>query len=172
MNARSTDFDWNDDAIARLRQMCAEGFSGGQIAVAWGVSRNTIVGKIARLGLQRGQPSGLVKIAPTTPQPASEERRRQRREWKQRQPRKARQPKLPLPTLAEPAKPRALPPAEQATETAVRTGELEAHHCRWPISADAPWFHCGQQRVEGTSWCVEHFARAFSNGTRGERQAA
>jgi len=43
---------WDDDAIARLREMVSAGRSQGQIAAAFGLTRNAIAGRLHRFGLR------------------------------------------------------------------------------------------------------------------------
>jgi GcrA cell cycle regulator len=47
---------WNEDRIAQLKECWARGLSSGQIGKEWGVSRNKICGKVARLGLEPRAP--------------------------------------------------------------------------------------------------------------------
>lgn len=47
-----TDWVWTDENVARLRRLVGEHLSGGQIAAIFHVSRNTVMGKVARLGLK------------------------------------------------------------------------------------------------------------------------
>lgn len=53
-----TDWVWTDENIARLRRLVSEGLSGGQIALIFHVSRNTVIGKVARLKLKLANTSG------------------------------------------------------------------------------------------------------------------
>src|SRR6187399_2181286 len=43
--------DWTDAAVARLKELWGEGFSASECGKRMGVSRNSIIGKIHRLGL-------------------------------------------------------------------------------------------------------------------------
>jgi len=47
-------FSWTDQRIAQLKAMVADGGTAGSIAAEWG-TRNTIAGKMDRLGLRRGR---------------------------------------------------------------------------------------------------------------------
>ena len=38
--------------------------------------------------------------------------------------------------------------------------DLEAHHCRWPVSHAGGVGFCGCQKAEGKSYCAGHQARA------------
>lgn len=43
---------WDDDAIARLREMVKAGRSQGELAAAFGLTRNAIAGRLHRFGLR------------------------------------------------------------------------------------------------------------------------
>lgn len=164
MSRNVNEFDWNEAKVDQLRQMVEDGYTGGQIAKAWGFSRSTIQGKITRLGLKRGAPSDLVKMAATVHDTKRKSRAKAPSEPKPKH--------KPLPTLAEMKAPRPMPKDEPITETAVATIDLEAHHCRWPITAGSPFKHCGAPRIAGRQYCAAHVAKAFSGGTKSERSAA
>jgi hypothetical protein len=61
---------WSRERTERLAALWAEGKTTGQIARELGVSRNAVIGKAHRLGLQR-RPSPIKRTAPTVaPLPA------------------------------------------------------------------------------------------------------
>src|SRR5579872_3735096 len=103
------DMEWNEEAIARLRTLWAEGHSTAEIGRRMGVSKNAVVGKAHRLNLaarpspiRRDQAGGASRPAP---------------------PRRVTGPTLPpLPgaqeAAAPPAKPAPLPPALPAPTVA------------------------------------------------------
>lgn len=172
MSRHLNEFDWNDAAVDRLRKMNDEGYTGGQIAQAWGVTRNVICAKINRLGLKRGEPTDLARMAATVHDSARKSRAKPPGERKQKTAHKPRaEQHKPLPLLATAAKPRALPPNETPTDTAVTTLELQPSQCKWVITADSPFLHCGAQRVYGRPYCSAHVAKAFNVGTKSERSA-
>lgn len=90
MNARVGDFDWNDEAVERLRQACDDGYTAGQIVILFGdtygiaITRSAIGGKIKRLGLTRGEAGDEAKMASTIPQPAPKSRAKPKSEWKRK----------------------------------------------------------------------------------------
>lgn len=49
---------WTDERIARLKVLWAAGATGGKIAAELGVTRNGVIGKVHRLGLD-GRPSPI-----------------------------------------------------------------------------------------------------------------
>ena len=50
------DFDWPDAAVTQLRQLWAEGHSTAEIGRRMGLSKNSVIGKADRLGLNRPNP--------------------------------------------------------------------------------------------------------------------
>lgn len=60
--------DWTEERESRLRDLWDEGLSTRAIATALGVTKNAIVGKSYRLGLERRCPSNRPGSAPR-PQP-------------------------------------------------------------------------------------------------------
>lgn len=44
-------FDWSEEKVAELRKLHGEGCSGSEIARRMGTTRNTIIGKLGRIGL-------------------------------------------------------------------------------------------------------------------------
>ena len=45
MSTASTDFDWNDAAISRLKALWAEAHSTAEIGRRMGISKNAVIGK-------------------------------------------------------------------------------------------------------------------------------
>jgi GcrA cell cycle regulator len=119
-----------------------------------GRSKNSIIGRIRRLGLSKPRPS--------------------KREGVKRA-RKDRVPKLHKPPMARAP----LPPPEPVTVDDLRIPqaqrltlvELENHHCRWPVSEPgaADFFFCGAPTADlagGRPYCRAHARRAYhSNST-------
>jgi hypothetical protein len=65
---------WSDDRVAELTRLHAEGYSAAIIAEKLGVTRNSIMGKVFRLGLPTpenkiGKPPGPRKSAVKKPKP-------------------------------------------------------------------------------------------------------
>jgi hypothetical protein len=61
---------WSEDRVTRLREMVADGLSAGQIMIAFGepCTRNSVIGKVTRTGLQLcgniGRLKGSVDVKP------------------------------------------------------------------------------------------------------------
>jgi GcrA cell cycle regulator len=129
----STSFDWNADALATLKTMLAAGSSSREIAEALGVTRNAVIGKSRRIGLNFAAPPGK------PPKP-----RRSRR--------KPPRPNVQFPFLRRP-KPKPTGP--------VHFKDLEPHHCRWIPGQPSTMTYCGAERVEGSSYCSAHTRTAY-----------
>src|SRR5487761_2566271 len=105
------EMEWNEETIARLRGLWAEGLSTAEIGRRMGVSKNAVVGKAHRLNLP-ARPSPIRRdVAGATPRPAA--------------PRRVTGPTLPpLSLVAAPAQAAAAPaparPAPRSEPAAVR----------------------------------------------------
>ena len=144
-------FDWSDAAIERLKALWAEGFSASECGKRMGVSRNSVIGKIHRLGL-----SGLHR-RPRAPGP----RRRRSDYGTRRGPRTA--PARLLETgeqqLSRPEPPS--PPGRQYWRTLL---DLKVGECRWP-EGDSDYTFCGAPQAAG-SYCGKHHALAHNRGSQ------
>jgi len=146
---------WSAERVELLKKLWGEGYSCTLIGVRMGVSRNAVIGKVSRLGLQP-RLSGPRKIA------------------------KRRKPKR-LPKTQENRFPTGNPifralcadaaPLVLAVEIDIPVAErkslidLDPHHCRWPIGdpqhAFPEFYFCGREKVPGLSYCEHHCRRAF-----------
>ena len=149
--------EWNEDAIARLRALWAEGLSTAEIGRRMTVSKNAVVGKAHRLGLMaRPSPIRRSEAGAAPPRPAL--------------PRRAVGPTLPpLPCATQTARqPAAVlpsgaaPPAPVAIRTApVRPRRIAA--CCWPIGepGTASFRFCDDDALNGKPYCAAHAELAY-----------
>jgi len=138
--------DWNDAAIARLKELWGEGFSASECGQRIGVSRNAVIGKIHRLGL-------------------SHKYRRPRERTRRMTKPRIRENKRPLP----PPQPYQEPsPAEEPRRGSFDLLDLKFGQCRWP-EGDGPYRFCGALQVFDSSYCKVHHAMAHASG--GQRAA-
>ena len=149
---------WTLERVDRLKQLWADGLTCSEIASRLGgVTRNSVIGKVTRLGLPRRVETNAARTALT------------RRQHKVR--RKPRN------------KPFSYAKRESMASTIIRDGmpipdpketdipriafvDLEAKHCRFvatkePAGPYEPQF-CGADRVPGTSYCEDHVRRCFA----------
>lgn len=145
---------WTEENTAEVTRRWLKGESAAQIAVAMRIpTRNMVIGKTNRLGLQRDLPS---------------------------KPRAARPPRPKAVAKARPT-PKVTPFAggwgvagsrlDPTPATKLRTGpvsvspktllELKPCHCRWPLDwaedcAGSERMFCGSDATEGSSYCAPH----------------
>jgi len=149
---------WDDDRVAALKQLWADGLSASQIAaeLGGGISRNAVVGKVHRLrlaGRMRHDPAGGGVV----------------RERKKRK-RKAAFCRLSLEGGAQIAaaefaaiEASAVTDAEIPEAQRLTLLELRDGACRWPIGhpGSADFFFCGGEAVADKPYCAGHCARAY-----------
>jgi GcrA cell cycle regulator len=149
----TTDFKWNNhpEAVEKLKELWVQGLSARGIARTlaqdgFHVSRNSVIGKVTRLGLTgRAGPrrDKLVRVSekkkPKPESPAVVE----------------------VPLLA----PMLLPDGTRVTAMTV-TDRM----CRWPYGdAGAPDFHfCGHPPGPGIPYCIAHWRQAHEQKSRRE----
>ena len=137
---------WTDDMCIQLKELWDTlKWSPRHIAVELGVSRNAIIGKVHRLGLQarrRARPPHLTSDPPflTTPR-------------FRKQPRQAPTPPD-MPSIAP-----------EMVSGGVSFMEASRFQCRAIVGRDDDFYglvrFCGTPVVEGTSWCHYHAAIVF-----------
>ena len=153
---------WTDERIAKLKQGWEGGMTATQIAemLGEGVTRNAVIGKAHRLGLE-SRPSP-VKATDATPAPARAAA--------------AAPPPAPAPVAASaPAiKPMEAPAARPVGKPAkgvskggkqTRTTLLDLNEkvCKWPIGHpdDADFHFCGRPSNAGFPYCNDHCLVAY-----------
>lgn len=183
---------WTDERIDKLKRLWEQGMTASQIADALGegVSRNAVIGKAHRLGLQsRPSPVKAVEAsdapaaapasapaasaaAPPPPVPTAARAEKPAAEHaaavQQQQPARVLRPGTPtgpVPPSGPPAPPRRAVPAKPSKEIEGKTTLLDLNDkiCKWPIGHPGePDFHfCGKQANPGFPYCVEHCAVAY-----------
>lgn len=143
--------EWNDENIARLRELWAEGHSTAEIGRRMGISKNAVVGKAHRLSLPpRPSPIRREEVEAKTP-PA---------------PRRVTGPTLP-PLVQTPRTERAPDlPAPRPTPTlrpVSAPSSARRANCCWPVGEPGtPAFHfCDADAVHGRPYCAEHVQLAY-----------
>jgi GcrA cell cycle regulator len=127
--------NWTEARIKQLKELWFEGFSASECGDKLGVSRNSVIGKIYRLGLTGSD--------------------RKRRVTSMPNPRKANA----VPTMQEEVRIdsrflsiRSFP----ATPFTLKLLELRPGMCRWPQGDRAPYRFCGAEQAPSSSYCEEH----------------
>ena len=153
---------WRDEEnLKKLRELHAQGLSNGQIAKAFGgvVSRNAIIGKVARLGLKRGAVATSETQRQGSKQKAAIAREEKRRVAAKLKP-SSTAPSLPVPP-SPPKEPPAPPKARMLTLV-----ELNGRQCKWPIGDDRPQRFCAMTADEGAPYCAYHRREALPKERR------
>jgi GcrA cell cycle regulator len=127
---------WTDQHVERLKQLNADGLSRSQIAgqLGEGFTRNSVIGKLHRLGIDGPPRSSKPRYKPAS--------RRKRK----------------------PAKPRFIPIIEivhdgqELDSYPCSLQELSDNTCRWPMGepSEAGFHFCGGVPQSGSSYCASH----------------
>lgn len=174
---------WTPDRIARAKTLWLRGDSAEQIsrAIGGGLSRNAVIGKVNRLGLQRGRPS--TPKAPTTtrvrvpkPPKAPSAPKMKRGPGEHRTaPKSGNVNPFGASSTAEAARKRAEAEAqgaaklqafaEPANDDAIPLIGRPVSSCAWPVGTpDRPanQLCCGQRVSGGSPYCERHRAKAWT----------
>jgi hypothetical protein len=156
---------WTAARVEQLKQLVANGKSCTDIAaiIGGGVTRNSVIGKVNRLGMKlQGKGGGAseawkraIAKRPKKPKPAGKRRgfvfpQQPKFNAGDRKARILHAAHL-RQTMVEPDETSPLPPVGQR----VTFMELRDCHCRYPFGSPVEFF-CGGQKVDGSSYCLEH----------------
>ena len=138
---------WNDDNVARLKELWDQGLPTAQIGKLLGFTKNAVVGKAHRIGLER-RPSPIRRTAvkpdrkkarsPIVPKLNFENQTDQNNE------------------ISSPGK-TFQPMMKNMLVNSSKRG------CEWPEGhPDEPNFHfCGKERFEDKPYCIDHCSVAY-----------
>lgn len=161
MDAR---FAWTDERVEKIRALWIDGKSALQIAAALGVTRNTVVGKLQRIGCTgragRPKPEGLAAPAPVMP-------RAPRRHPTPPKPARAPAPEIEIDTR---------PIVEDVAivvpmSLRVTIVDLHAAMCKWPLGdpQSDEFRYCGSE-VSCGPYCSGHRRIAYQKVPLGSKQ--
>ena len=166
---------WTDEMVDQLREMWKQGLTTGEIGRRLGVSKNSIVGKVHRLGLS-GRPSPIKKKDSPEPQDAPKAKEEtaapQAKTKAEKKPATPKAEKVEKKVEKSPEKPAeeallieeksSLSPAHHHNGKTSLT-DLDNHTCRWPIGdpKDENFHFCGKKVRIGQTYCDEHAAIAY-----------
>ena len=124
---------WTEEVINQLKQLWNEGKSTGEIGKNLGVSKNAVVGKAHRLGLE-SRPSPIKRNDTATETDIKKDKPKKTPEYK-----------------------------KEKKKDGVSLLELTSSTCRWPIGdpKDADFHFCGKEVITGKNYCEKHMAEAF-----------
>jgi GcrA cell cycle regulator len=156
---------WTHGKIEELRRLLADKNSAKEAAEILGCTRNAVIGKSHRLGINSGLNSSnsnrvknahaerktksatiLAKGVVMTPQPSLE----------------------PIEALFP------LPQIETPMGAAAAIMSLTPDSCRWPLGnpLDDTFRFCGCKAAFGKPYCLEHYRASCGNGTPSERRVS
>lgn len=153
---------WTEDMIDRLEKLVAKRLSAGQIAKELDMSRNAVIGKIHRSGLQL---KGKLPRSLMDARKADSKRPRKKafsvEPWHEK-----------AASRLQPPQPQPPPPPPPDPPKVLGTGQYKLfdltsrNMCRFPYGEVAPFTFCGQKVVaEGSSWCAEHCHIVYQRST-------
>jgi len=159
--------EWTDERITLLKSRFREGDTASQIALRLGgpFSRNAVIGKIHRLGLNRGKPSLAPRSVKKTPGAAWQGRARNKPSLATVSGIVVRREVAPPDVVIAPEPE---PEIVEPTGRGVRIRALDAafRMCRWIVRPDKQRsgrdLYCGEPTVAGCSWCAWHRSAATS----------
>ena len=136
---------WNDDNVLRLKELWDQGLPTAQIGKLLGFTKNAVVGKAHRIGLER-RPSPIRRTA------VKPDRK------------KARSPVMPKLNFEK----------QESETNQIYTGKFQPsvknifissskRGCEWPMGhPDEPDFHfCDKERFDDKPYCLDHCAVAY-----------
>ena len=171
---------WTDERVETLKTLWAEGLSASQIAKQLGgVSRNAVIGKVHRLGLEGRGKSSAGKAKAAEPAPPVEP------DIVAGEPAPAQEAQAAEPSVeggdstigpagSEPAPERSPGEADDVVVPVPRKlklTELTERTCKWPIGDPMhDDFHfCGNEADEGRPYCEYHSGLAFQPASERRR---
>ena len=140
---------WDDENVGRLRELWDQGLPTAQIGKLLGFTKNAVVGKAHRIGLER-RPSPIRRTA------VKPDRKKARSPVT---------PKLNFETAKEVILSNQKPKDSLSFKPAVKNlfSPIAKRGCEWPEGhPDEPEFHfCGKERFDDKPYCLDHCAVAY-----------
>ena len=136
---------WNDEKVAKLKELWGKGNTASQIAeIIGGISRNAVIGKAHRLNL-----SAKIKTRSTLTNQSLKDYD-QENKTKPRKTRKSKFQSLIIDKDFEPENPKQLE-------------ELDERSCKWPIGhpSEKNFYFCGRSSLKDFSYCKLHLLYAY-----------
>jgi GcrA cell cycle regulator len=141
---------WNEERVELLKKLWSDGLTASQVSrrMACGVSRNAVIGKVHRLGLELRGPS-KPRVRKVNP-----------RKIKSQPPIKPSK----LAAVFKKSDPSPLPPEGVIPPTAKALMSLEAGDCRYPYGT-GPYLFCACKAAPGLPYCEAHARVAYQPPT-------
>ena len=138
---------WNDDNVARLKELWDQGLPTAQIGKLLDFTKNAVVGKAHRIGLER-RPSPIRRTA------IKPDRK------------KARSPIMPVLNFeSQNVEVTTTPPNSNTFQPSVRNifSSISKRGCEWPEGhpEEVGFSFCNEERFEDKPYCINHCAVAY-----------
>lgn len=154
-------YDWAPERVEKLKELWKEGLSAsqmvGRLGGSPGPTRNSVIGKLHRIGLSGNRQSEPGKLRTKKPKQAAHVSKAQTRATRIKQILAGCTP-LGIQSALETVE-RAAPVAKYVPVGRVSFENLEDGACKFPVGEQAPYLFCGSPQVPGLPYC-EHCARA------------
>ena len=137
---------WNDEKVAKLKELWGKGNTASQIAeIIGGISRNAVIGKAHRLNL-----SAKIKTRTATSNQNFNNSANENNIQARKRGRKSKFRSLIIEKDFEPENPKQLE-------------ELDENSCKWPIGHpdESSFYFCGRTSLKDFSYCKLHLLYAF-----------
>ena len=145
---------WNDEKVAKLKELWGKGNTASQIAeIIGGVSRNAVIGKAHRLNLSAKIKTRVASSNQTF------ENSRENKNLRPKRGRKSRFSSIMIEKDFEPENPKQLE-------------ELDESLCKWPIGHpdEKNFYFCGRSSLKDFSYCKLHLLYAYQ--PKGKKEEA
>ena len=137
---------WNEEKVAKLKELWGKGSTASQIAeIIGGISRNAVIGKAHRLNL-----SYKIKARSVSSNQSFQNNNDEKSSSKQKRGRKSKFQSLIIEKDFEPENPKKLE-------------ELDEDSCKWPIGhpEEDSFYFCGRSSLKDFSYCKLHLLYAY-----------
>lgn len=133
---------WTDEQVEELRRLWDKGLTTGEIGKTLGVSKNAVVGKAHRLGLN-GRPSPIRRNEETATAATGN--------------------KTAVKETKKTEKAAVQKTVEKEKKKLFTVNDLTSTSCRWPIGdpKDENFHFCGKEALQDKPYCAEHAAIAY-----------
>lgn len=153
---------WTEGWDAKLRRRCELGETTAEIAAAFGVSRNSIIGRMHRLKISNGKGKRDGGKAAAAIMKAQHPKSRTFKFGNGNAAKKRRPPSL--------MKARMKAPVHRQSSQPCTLLDLRHDSCRWILNDDVRAVavedvgYCNGRVVEGCSWCADHYGQVYGGG--------
>jgi len=158
---------WTDEMVDELKKLWQKGMTTSEIAKLLGVSKNSVVGKVHRIGLS-ARPSPI-KTKPDEAEEVAAPSVKKKCRKAVSPAEKTVEKEADSSDLSADVKEECVPSENCAVKTNTASSsitkltDLDSHTCRWPIGdpKDENFHFCGNKVKTGQTYCDEHAAIAY-----------